>query len=154
MAPLDLDLTDPLRTFELRARLTVDGRLELIEGFPIVVSLFQDCLPAQPRLRRFEHQEFEVLAKSNGIKVFPKAVELVEAIRSRGIKTVLATSSGKKHLEAIAKASGVDFREKITVTRNHAGIIHHLRQITDSWMGEKPLDLVDAKGSPCRFNAS
>jgi hypothetical protein len=36
-----------------------DGRLELVEGFPIVLPFFQDRFPTQARLRSFEDQELE-----------------------------------------------------------------------------------------------
>src|SRR5207249_2736360 len=36
-----------------------DGRLEMVEGRPIVLSLLQYRLPTQTRLRSFEDQELE-----------------------------------------------------------------------------------------------
>ena len=36
-----------------------DGRVEVVEGFPVVLSLLENRLPTQARLRPFEDQELE-----------------------------------------------------------------------------------------------
>jgi HAD superfamily hydrolase (TIGR01509 family) len=59
-----------------------------------------------PQLREAEPQEFQKLAKERGIRVFPGARELLDELRRRGIRTVLATSSGKKQLCVSEEASG------------------------------------------------
>jgi len=43
--------------------------------------------------------------------VFPRAVELVQEVRRRGLKTALATSSAEGHIRQIEKSSGVKWRE-------------------------------------------
>jgi beta-phosphoglucomutase-like phosphatase (HAD superfamily)/tRNA(Arg) A34 adenosine deaminase TadA len=57
-------------------------------------------------LRDAQPEEFQMLAKERGIRVFPGARELLEELRRRGIPTVLATSSGKKQLSVSEEASG------------------------------------------------
>lgn len=58
------------------------------------------------QLRAAQPDEFGPLAKERGIRVFPGARELLEELRRRGIRTVLATSSGKKQLSVSEEASG------------------------------------------------
>lgn len=58
------------------------------------------------QLRAAQPEEFGPLAKERGIRVFPGARELLEELRQRGIRTVLATSSGKKQLSVSEEASG------------------------------------------------
>jgi len=36
-----------------------DGRIEVVEGFPVVLSLFENRLPTQTRLRPFKDQKLE-----------------------------------------------------------------------------------------------
>ncbi len=36
-----------------------DGRIEVVEGFPVVFPLFENRLPTQARLGPFEDQELE-----------------------------------------------------------------------------------------------
>ena len=57
--------------------------------------------------------EFKKLAESRGLRVFPGVRELLETFRNRGLKTCLATSSGKSHLEVIERASGLAVRELV-----------------------------------------
>jgi HAD superfamily hydrolase (TIGR01509 family) len=60
-------------------------------------------------LRQAHPEMFGKLARQKGLKVFPGTKELIAALRHRGLRLVLATSSGEKHLKTIAEASGVDF---------------------------------------------
>jgi HAD superfamily hydrolase (TIGR01509 family) len=63
---------------------------------------------------RKEHPEaFAKLARAQGLKAFPQVKELVAELKRRGLKAVLATSSGQEHLETIAEASGVDFAKLV-----------------------------------------
>ncbi len=47
------------------------------------------------------------------VPVFPRAVELLGTLRDRGIRTAIATSSGKTQLEATFESAGVDLREHV-----------------------------------------
>jgi HAD superfamily hydrolase (TIGR01509 family) len=56
-------------------------------------------------LREQHPSAFAELARERGIKVFGKAKDLVDAVRRRGIRAALGTSSGKEHLRTIESAS-------------------------------------------------
>jgi HAD superfamily hydrolase (TIGR01509 family) len=64
-------------------------------------------------LRKAQPEEFEKLAKEHGIQVIPGARELLEELHRRGLKTVLATSSGKKQLKLSEKISGLPIAELV-----------------------------------------
>ena len=57
------------------------------------------------KLRKAQPEEFAKLATERGLKVFPGARELLEEVRRRGLKTVLATSSNGKQLKITEEAS-------------------------------------------------
>jgi len=59
-------------------------------------------------LREQHPRVFSELARERGVKVFARAKELVEAVRGRGVRAALGTSSGKEHLRTIASASGME----------------------------------------------
>jgi len=59
-------------------------------------------------LRKVQKQEFLEIAQRTRFRVFPGAVQVFEALRSRGIRTALATSSNQKHFDATSKSAGVD----------------------------------------------
>jgi HAD superfamily hydrolase (TIGR01549 family) len=61
-------------------------------------------------LRKDQKAEFLGIAKRERFRVFPGAKEIFPALRKRGIRTALATSSDEKHLEATIASAGVDFR--------------------------------------------
>jgi HAD superfamily hydrolase (TIGR01509 family) len=61
-------------------------------------------------LRRLQKEEFLAIAASEHFKIFPGAREIFPALRSRGIRTALATSSDEKHLDATFASAGVDLR--------------------------------------------
>ncbi len=61
-------------------------------------------------LRRRQPEEFEKIAKAEGIRPFLKARELLDALRQRKLRTALVTSSNEKHLETIEKFSRLDIR--------------------------------------------
>jgi phosphoglycolate phosphatase-like HAD superfamily hydrolase len=61
-------------------------------------------------LRKDQKAEFLGIAKRERFRVFPGAKEIFPALRQRGIRTALATSSDEKHLEATIASAGVDFR--------------------------------------------
>lgn len=59
-------------------------------------------------LRKAQKEEFLKIAERVRFRVFPCVAELFDALRERGIRTALATSSDKKHLQATMKSSGSD----------------------------------------------
>lgn len=61
-------------------------------------------------LRKDQKAEFLAIAKRERFRVFSGAEEIFPALRERGIRTALATSSDDKHLDATMASAGVDFR--------------------------------------------
>lgn len=64
-------------------------------------------------LRAEQPKAYAKLAGERGLKVLPGAVELIEALRERGLKTVLATSSNTSQLETTERASGVAWHKVV-----------------------------------------
>jgi HAD superfamily hydrolase (TIGR01509 family) len=62
-------------------------------------------------VREAHPEEYAKLVKERGLPVFPGARELAAELRRRGLRTVLATSSGQGHLDATEQASGLKLRE-------------------------------------------
>src|SRR3954464_15403545 len=52
-------------------------------------------------LRNAEPEEFTKIGKARGFHPFPRALDLISVTRQRGLKVILATSSGKKQLETL-----------------------------------------------------
>lgn len=61
-------------------------------------------------LRRVQKEEFLAIAATQRFRVFPGTEEIFPALRARGIRTALATSSDDKHLDATLASAGVDLR--------------------------------------------
>src|SRR5689334_12034999 len=57
-------------------------------------------------LREAQPREFKRMIAERPVRVFPRAVELLTAVRDRGLKLCLATSSKKDQLEAIQRSAG------------------------------------------------
>ena len=113
-------------------------------------------------LRNAHPEAFAKLAREKGLKVFPGAGELVAELKRRGLKLVLATSSGQKHLETIGEASGVDFPKLIgeVVTADDADaskpapdlVVAAVKRLGLSpaqcaMVGDTPYDAESAKGA-------
>jgi HAD superfamily hydrolase (TIGR01509 family) len=64
-------------------------------------------------LRELNGEHFVALAGKVQFNVFPRAVDLLRAVRDRGLTTALATSSKPHHLEATFKSCGIDFRKLV-----------------------------------------
>jgi HAD superfamily hydrolase (TIGR01509 family) len=62
-------------------------------------------------LRQLHKEEFLPIAATQRFRVFPGTQEVFPALRARGIRTALATSSDEKHLEATLASAGVDLRQ-------------------------------------------
>jgi phosphoglycolate phosphatase-like HAD superfamily hydrolase len=73
-------------------------------------------------LRKVQKEEFLTIAKRERFQVFPCVPELFRALRERGIRTALATSSDKKHLHAICASAGLDLTSlaDVLVTKDQA----------------------------------
>ena len=84
-------------------------------GDTLVPSVLGEELAAKDgeKLGEAESEEFARLARKNGLRVFPGSRELLAELRGRGIKTVLATSSGRKQLKVNAEASGFPAAELV-----------------------------------------
>jgi HAD superfamily hydrolase (TIGR01509 family) len=61
-------------------------------------------------LRKLQKEEFLAIAATQHFRVFPGTEEIFPALRARGIRTALATSSDEKHLAATLASAGVDLR--------------------------------------------
>jgi HAD superfamily hydrolase (TIGR01549 family) len=74
-------------------------------------------------LRKAQKEEFLAIAQGERFRVFPGAKEMFPALRKRGIRTALATSSDDKHLDATLASAGVDLRRlaDVVVTKSAAG---------------------------------
>jgi HAD superfamily hydrolase (TIGR01509 family) len=59
-------------------------------------------------LREAHAENFLQLAKEQKFVVFPQAPQLLEALRERGLKTALATSSNQVHLDAVQKSASIE----------------------------------------------
>jgi HAD superfamily hydrolase (TIGR01509 family) len=62
-------------------------------------------------IREAHPKEYAKLVGERGLHVFPGARELVAELRRRGLRTVLATSSGQGHLKATEQGSGLKLRQ-------------------------------------------
>ncbi len=74
-------------------------------------------------LRRAQKEEFLAIARREHFRVFPGVRELFRALKNRGIRTALATSSDDKHLDAALASAGIDLRSMadVVVTKSDAG---------------------------------
>ena len=64
-------------------------------------------------LRAAVKEEYGKVTAERGVHVFDGAIELLKAVRERGLKTVLATSSSEDDLGHTFAAAGVDLREHV-----------------------------------------
>jgi HAD superfamily hydrolase (TIGR01509 family) len=74
------------------------------------------------RLRKAQKEEFLAIARQERFPVFSGVPAIFEALRSRGIRTALATSSDDKHLQATLASAGLDLRREadVVVTKSSA----------------------------------
>jgi HAD superfamily hydrolase (TIGR01509 family) len=74
-------------------------------------------------LRRAQREEFLATAKRQHFRVFSGVPELFRALRNRGVRTALATSSDDKQLDATLASAGIDLRSlaDVVVTKSDAG---------------------------------
>jgi HAD superfamily hydrolase (TIGR01549 family) len=71
-------------------------------------------------LRHQQKEEFLAIAAQQHFLVFPGTREIFPALRARGIRSALATSSDEKHLEATLSSAGLERRvlADIVVTKS------------------------------------
>ena len=62
-------------------------------------------------IREAHPTEYAKLVAKSGLRVYAGAAELAAEVRRRGMRTVLATSSGEGHLKATERASGLNLRD-------------------------------------------
>lgn len=74
-------------------------------------------------LRKAQKEEFLAIAKRQHFRVFPGLPELFRALKNRGIRTALATSSDDKQLDGTLTSAGMDLRSMadVVVTKSDAG---------------------------------
>ncbi len=84
-------------------------------GDKFVASVLGDSAEARhgDELRRAQGEAYLALVRDRGLKPVKGAVELLGALRRRGIRTALATSASPEHLEATERACGVRFRDRV-----------------------------------------
>ena len=59
-------------------------------------------------LRERQSEEFLSIAKRERLAAFPRAREIFATLAGRGVRTALATSSSREHLEALGRSAGLD----------------------------------------------
>jgi HAD superfamily hydrolase (TIGR01509 family) len=69
-------------------------------------------------LRAEQPEAYAKLVKERGIQIFPGVRELIAALRERGLKTVLATSSGTSQLQTTEQASGLEITRLVDAVTN------------------------------------
>lgn len=63
-----------------------------------------------------------LLAPARRFRLFPGAVELIEELRSQGVKTAIATSSGDDLLDAIFRSAPVDLRDRVDAVTTESDV--------------------------------
>ena len=67
-------------------------------------------------LRAAQKEEFLRIARRRRLPLFPKVPEFLAALRARGLKTALATSSSNDQIEGLFSSAGCDLRELVDET--------------------------------------
>lgn len=60
-------------------------------------------------LRERHTEEFLAIAGRRSLRAFRRVPEIFETLRARGVRTALATSSAREHLEALGRSAGLEF---------------------------------------------
>jgi HAD superfamily hydrolase (TIGR01509 family) len=66
-------------------------------------------------LRRIQTERFLAIASERRLKPFPRVPELFRAVRERGLRTALATSSNRRHLDGVMESAGIDLVAMVDV---------------------------------------
>ena len=75
-------------------------------------------------VRKTVGERYKEIAASEKLRLFDGAVELLDELRRRGVRTALATSSGEEDLEATFGSVGVDLREHVDEVVKKDDIAH------------------------------
>lgn len=73
-------------------------------------------------LREGVGEAYRRLVAERGVRLYPGVVALLDALRARGIRTALATSSDGAQLDATLAAAGVDLRTHVDATVTKADV--------------------------------
>jgi beta-phosphoglucomutase-like phosphatase (HAD superfamily) len=100
-------------------------RVEIGKGGDLLVPSILGEKPEKRHgdtLRKAQKEEFLKIAERVHFRVFPCVPELFQALRERRIRTALATSSDKKHLQATMGSAGIDLTRlaDVLVTKDEA----------------------------------
>jgi beta-phosphoglucomutase-like phosphatase (HAD superfamily)/tRNA(Arg) A34 adenosine deaminase TadA len=80
---------------------------------PAIIGASADRADGE-KIREAQPKAFRKLAEQRGrIDVFPRATDLIRAVRDRGLKAILGTSSNTKQLEVTEQFSGVKWRDLV-----------------------------------------
>lgn len=84
-------------------------------GDKLVPSILGDAIEKKDgdALRKEHSKAFARLANAAALKVFPGVEALLTDLRCRGLKTALATSSTKSHLETTLHSAGIDLTKLV-----------------------------------------
>ena len=101
------------RAFERHGYKVLPDRIEVEigkGGDKLVPDVLGDEAEARDgdSLRELQTKEFLTIARGRRLAVLPGVRELFTEVKRRGIRTSLATSSGREHLEGLAASSGLD----------------------------------------------
>lgn len=105
------------RTFKSHGYQVSRDRIEVEVGKggdKLIPSIFGQQIDQRDgdKLRHVHTEEFTKIAKSTKFPVFPGVEQLFSAIRQRGLKLALATSSKKSELEVTLQSAGVDWLDQ------------------------------------------
>jgi membrane protein len=63
------------------------------------------------KIRSHYKHRYAHLAREQGLHFFPRAIELINALKSAGLRVALATSSAGDQLDLVARVTGTDLRQ-------------------------------------------
>lgn len=83
-------------------------------GDNLVPSILGEAAEAREgeKLRETTTEEFLKIARERRFKLYPKVEALLDALRERGLRLALATSSSTTYLDAMFDSAGVDLRDR------------------------------------------
>jgi len=78
-------------------------------GDKLVPSIIGEAAEARDgeSLRERHSEEFLAIAGRRRLRAFPRAREIFDTLRQRGVRTALATSSSREHLDALGRSAGL-----------------------------------------------
>lgn len=84
-------------------------------GDKLIAALLGDEAEARhgDDLRERAGDAYARLVTERGVRLFPGALDLIEAAKARGLRVAIATSSAEGDLDALFDAAGTDLRERV-----------------------------------------